>query len=908
MVLYYLIKYDVIEFSNISELTNVLQLINNNFQNTYEYINNTNPHNLKYKLDETIEKNYGIKTIRRLIKKAYNTFPVDEVSKYFEKIDLLHCIASICCYGEINQELVENVIAIIDMLLDNKYDLNAICWKNDVEKLTIGRTAIYFATNTQIIEHLMLKHINFDMDIFNFAFCSISDFYFYEQLFKKIFGVPYQTVIDENFDTLGDVLIDYFAESIKNTYLYFNQFNLAKYERYGILKRISDKQPMLYQINSGKYIIKLFNHKLGMTDIFDKEKFDKFVSDVDSFDVVVKNISDKTFKHVIGQKMRDVYVQYMIFNDNFDAKIKSYVQMLDMTIQNFPVIDQSLIDKYRFNLDSKTELLSKLAQMISLGKADEYMKLNNKHFIYNGIHGIEHKYQKYIDMYSINAPYNQLSIDYLNKIRKENPEYYEIINFWLFGKYQDFNEKIQTYEKSLTYDLLKSIENIQEYDSYYRSVVLNDVIYGAPRPQNKLITYRGVKDNKIMPHYRYNIGDNVVFTRFTSITQNYDVAFRFAKNTSEYIITIIVPPNSVCINLVTSENEIVLPRYAVLRYIGNDTLIYIGYNLTSSNKSTKSGDFVPFVKNYLSLIEEYTNEYKDIKSVVFDKMDMRSQIIDIDEASENGRIDDLNKSLRQQFTPYTKASMNVASANGHVDVLEWWKNSGLELKYTAKAIKVASLNGHIDVLEWWKNSGLKLKYYHLIIEDASNYGNIDVLEWWKKSGLELTYNYRIIDNASENGRVDMLEWWKNSGLELKYSQYAIDNASEQGHINILEWWKNSGLILQYTKNAMNTASNHGNVDVLKWWKNSGLKLKYSHYAIDKASEHGHINILEWWKNSGLKLKYTNAAMNYAISIDVLEWWKNSGLLLKYSKHAIDIALKYGRHDKVKWWEDSGLLK
>jgi len=32
------------------------------------------------------------------------------------------------------------------------------------------------------------------------------------------------------------------------------------------------------------------------------------------------------------------------------------------------------------------------------------------------------------------------------------------------------------------------------------------------------------------------------------------------------------------------------------------------------------------------------------------------------------------------------------------------------------------------------------------------------------------------------------------------------------------------------------------------------------------------------------------------------------LLLKYSKHAIDIALKYGRHDKVKWWEDSGLLK
>jgi len=50
-----------------------------------------------------------------------------------------------------------------------------------------------------------------------------------------------------------------------------------------------------------------------------------------------------------------------------------------------------------------------------------------------------------------------------------------------------------------------------------------------------------------------------------------------------------------------------------------------------------------------------------------------------------------------------------ASYYGHVNVLEWCKNSELELKYDQCTLNWASLKSFVNVLEWWKNSGLPLK-------------------------------------------------------------------------------------------------------------------------------------------------------------------------------------------------------
>ena len=47
--------------------------------------------------------------------------------------------------------------------------------------------------------------------------------------------------------------------------------------------------------------------------------------------------------------------------------------------------------------------------------------------------------------------------------------------------------------------------------------------------------------------------------------------------------------------------------------------------------------------------------------------------------------------------------------NGHVHVLEWFKNSGFEFKYDEDVITNAAENGHIDVLEWFRNFIFKSK-------------------------------------------------------------------------------------------------------------------------------------------------------------------------------------------------------
>lgn len=85
----------------------------------------------------------------------------------------------------------------------------------------------------------------------------------------------------------------------------------------------------------------------------------------------------------------------------------------------------------------------------------------------------------------------------------------------------------------------------------------------------------------------------------------------------------------------------------------------------------------------------------------------------------------------KQYRYRHKQGVNSASAGGHVNVLQWLKNSGLPFSYTAEAINEASTYNRISVLDWWKESELKLRYTEDAIDQAAANGHVSVLEWWK---------------------------------------------------------------------------------------------------------------------------------------------------------------------------------
>lgn len=149
------------------------------------------------------------------------------------------------------------------------------------------------------------------------------------------------------------------------------------------------------------------------------------------------------------------------------------------------------------------------------------------------------------------------------------------------------------------------------------------------------------------------------------------------------------------------------------------------------------------------------------------------------------------------YREYDERALESASAEGHIHVLQWWKNSGLPLRIGEAVMDCASERGHIPVLEWWKHSGEYSSDMHMCaLYYASRNGNIEVLEWFRSSGLKLYFGYELLVDCTMTNQPKILEWWAKSGLRIEYTIYDIWEALENADIQVDEardWWVARGV-------------------------------------------------------------------------------------------------------------------
>lgn len=118
-------------------------------------------------------------------------------------------------------------------------------------------------------------------------------------------------------------------------------------------------------------------------------------------------------------------------------------------------------------------------------------------------------------------------------------------------------------------------------------------------------------------------------------------------------------------------------------------------------------------------------------------------------------------------------SVCAAAQNGQAAVVRWWDASGIPYSHSETVPKVASAHGHVNVLEAWKEmKGEKMIFDSQVLVAPTKNGHVGVLEWWKKSGLRVEYKTCDIEEALEDSVGDGTQedrvrvWWAKNGLNL----------------------------------------------------------------------------------------------------------------------------------------------
>jgi hypothetical protein len=278
------------------------------------------------------------------------------------------------------------------------------------------------------------------------------------------------------------------------------------------------------------------------------------------------------------------------------------------------------------------------------------------------------------------------------------------------------------------------------------------------------------------------------------------------------------------------------------------------------------------------------------------KLIIKFCLLDILSFLETNFKDVFWSSFGQKLLP-TKAS----AVYGRTEILEWWRTSPtfLSKDYSTEAIDGASKSGFVHVLDWWRRSGLPLKYTESALEQASSKGHILVLEWWKQASMH--QGSYFVDNEARNRHgTPIFPNDDDQSITPSEAQHALRlkpgksllAAAQNNQPLVLRWWDNSGIPISHSESVAKIASAHGHVAVLDALREiKGEKMVFDNKVLVEPTKNGHVEVLEWWKNfgkSGARVEYKTCDIEEALedsvgsegeTFEVKKWWAQNGLNL-----------------------------
>lgn len=160
-----------------------------------------------------------------------------------------------------------------------------------------------------------------------------------------------------------------------------------------------------------------------------------------------------------------------------------------------------------------------------------------------------------------------------------------------------------------------------------------------------------------------------------------------------------------------------------------------------------------------------------------------------------------------------------AALSGHRNLLEWFRNEGIDLD--ANVCASAAEGGHFEILKWLREIGCE--WNPEVTMSAARHNHFEILKWAYENGCEI--DSMVCANAAVSGNLEMIKWLKEKGCPI-WSNFFLSHAAGKGHTHVMDWALENGYPIddRIVQRAGKEAVYQGSIEGLNWLVTHGFTL------------------------------------------------------------------------------------